>query len=94
MRVAPVARLSQLGCLCLTTWIVVTMRVPAMLETPRGGSGEIRNSCTPIQPHSVPPRLPPQILLTVRRSPKLKWARRDEHLVRYGDVPVHTWRSP
>lgn len=27
MRVAPVARLSQLGCLCLTTWIVVTMRV-------------------------------------------------------------------
>lgn len=36
MRVAPVARLSQLGCLCLTTWIVVTMRVPAMLETPRG----------------------------------------------------------
>jgi hypothetical protein len=36
MRVAPVARLSQLGCLCLTTWIVVTMRVPAMFETPRG----------------------------------------------------------
>ena len=70
MRVAPVARLSQLVCLCLTTWIVVTMRVPAMLETPRGVWRDTNNSCTPIQPHSVPPRLPSPLLLTVRRCPR------------------------
>ena len=55
MRVAPVARLSQLGCLCLTTWIVVTIlgdhAGPRRWRRP-GGSGEINETHAPPSNHT------------------------------------------